>query len=70
MNVPARAVVAVTDHGGSFSGARLLSIPAPWFGLPAGVDPHSYPLFDQPATALAAWRDANKGGGARAAMSK
>jgi hypothetical protein len=56
MSVPAKAVAAVADHGRDRGRSRLPHAP------------NSYPLFDLPATALAAWRDANKGGGVRAAV--
>jgi cobalamin biosynthetic protein CobC len=45
---------AVTDHGGSLGRARALfpQAPEPWVDLSTGINPHSYPLFDLPATAL------------------
>jgi len=45
---------AVTDHGGSLDRARALfpQAPEPWVDLSTGINPHSYPLFDLPATAL------------------
>jgi cobalamin biosynthetic protein CobC len=54
MNVPAKAIVAVVDHGGSLVRARSLfpHAPEPWVDLSTGINPHSYPLFDLPATAL------------------
>lgn len=47
-------VAAVTDHGGSLDRARALfpQAPLPWIDLSTGINPHSYPLFDLPATAL------------------
>jgi cobalamin biosynthetic protein CobC len=54
MNVPAKQTAAVADHGGSLSRARSLFPHAllPWIDLSTGINPHSYPLFDLPATAL------------------
>lgn len=54
MNVPAKAIAAVSDHGGSLGRARSLfaHAPEPWVDLSTGINPHSYPLFDLPATAL------------------
>ncbi|NGO50102.1 threonine-phosphate decarboxylase CobD [Allomesorhizobium camelthorni] len=45
---------AVTDHGGSLGRARALfpQAPEPWVDLSTGINPHSYPLFELPATAL------------------
>ncbi|MGB3387727.1 MAG: threonine-phosphate decarboxylase CobD [Pseudaminobacter sp.] len=47
-------VAAVSDHGGSLDRARALfpQAPLPWIDLSTGINPHSYPLFDLPATAL------------------
>jgi len=44
----------VADHGGSLGRARSLFPHAPqqWIDLSTGINPHSYPLFDLPATAL------------------
>lgn len=44
----------VGDHGGSIGRARALfpSAPEPIVDLSTGINPHSYPLFDLPATAL------------------
>lgn len=44
----------MTDHGGSLARARSLfpHAPEPWVDLSTGINPHSYPLFDLPATAL------------------
>jgi cobalamin biosynthetic protein CobC len=55
MNVPAKAIAAVADHGGSLARARsqFPHAPEPWVDLSTGINPHSYPLFDLPATALA-----------------
>lgn len=44
----------MADHGGSLGRARALfpHAPQPWIDLSTGINPHSYPLFDLPATAL------------------
>ena len=44
----------MADHGGSLGRARSLfpRAPEPWVDLSTGINPHSYPLFDLPATAL------------------
>ncbi len=44
----------MADHGGSLGRARSLfpHAPEPWVDLSTGINPHSYPLFDLPATAL------------------
>lgn len=44
----------MADHGGSLGRARSLfpHAPEPWIDLSTGINPHSYPLFDLPATAL------------------
>jgi cobalamin biosynthetic protein CobC len=44
----------VTDHGGSLGRADALfpGAPKPWVDLSTGINPHSYPLFDLPATAF------------------
>jgi len=54
MKVPAEGISAVADHGGSLGRARSLfpHAPQPWIDLSTGINPHSYPLFDLPATAL------------------
>jgi cobalamin biosynthetic protein CobC len=46
--------VAAVDHGGSLGRARALfpNAPEPFVDLSTGINPHSYPLFDLPATAL------------------
>jgi cobalamin biosynthetic protein CobC len=48
--------IATVDHGGSLGRARALfpDAPQPFVDLSTGINPHSYPLFDLPATAL--WR--------------
>jgi cobalamin biosynthetic protein CobC len=48
------SVTAVADHGGSLGRAAALfpQAPLPWIDLSTGINPHSYPLFDLPATAL------------------
>lgn len=45
---------AAVDHGGSLGRARALfpHAPEPFVDLSTGINPHSYPLFDLPATAL------------------
>ncbi|CCV14554.1 Threonine-phosphate decarboxylase [Mesorhizobium sp. STM 4661] len=42
------------DHGGSLGRARALfpHAPQPFVDLSTGINPHSYPLFELPATAL------------------
>jgi cobalamin biosynthetic protein CobC len=44
----------VDDHGGSLGRAHALfpHAPKPWVDLSTGINPHSYPLFDLPATAF------------------
>ncbi|MCZ8545930.1 threonine-phosphate decarboxylase CobD [Mesorhizobium qingshengii] len=46
--------VAAVDHGGSLGRARALfpSAVLPFVDLSTGINPHSYPLFDLPATIL------------------
>ncbi|ESX83482.1 threonine-phosphate decarboxylase CobD [Mesorhizobium sp. LNJC405B00] len=46
--------IAVVDHGGSLGRARALfpHAPQPFVDLSTGINPHSYPLFELPATAL------------------
>ncbi|KQZ13896.1 threonine-phosphate decarboxylase [Mesorhizobium sp. Root554] len=46
--------MAAVDHGGSLGRARALfpHAPEPFVDLSTGINPHSYPLFDLPATAL------------------
>ncbi|RWE37290.1 threonine-phosphate decarboxylase CobD [Mesorhizobium sp.] len=48
------AGIAAVDHGGSLGRARALfpHAPLPFVDLSTGINPHSYPLFDLPATAL------------------
>jgi cobalamin biosynthetic protein CobC len=50
----AEMIGEVKDHGGSLGYARLLFLhaPEPWVDLSTGINPHSYPLFDLPATAF------------------
>lgn len=47
-------VAAAVDHGGSLVRARALfpHAPEPFVDLSTGINPHSYPLFEFPATAL------------------
>lgn len=49
-----RDIEAVVDHGGSLDRARALfpHAPEPLIDLSTGINPHPYPLFDLPATAL------------------
>ena len=53
MKIPDEVAAAV-DHGGSLGRARALfpQAPEPFVDLSTGINPHSYPLFDMPATAL------------------
>ncbi|WP_206086423.1 threonine-phosphate decarboxylase CobD [Ollibium composti] len=53
MGLPDKAVAAV-DHGGSLGRARALFpfAPEPFVDLSTGINPHSYPFFQLPATAL------------------
>ncbi|QPC92414.1 threonine-phosphate decarboxylase CobD [Mesorhizobium sp. INR15] len=53
MKLLAGATAAV-DHGGSLGRARALfpRAPQPFVDLSTGINPHSYPLFELPATAL------------------
>ncbi|UCI23262.1 threonine-phosphate decarboxylase CobD [Mesorhizobium sp. B2-8-5] len=46
--------IAAVDHGGSLGRASALfpHAPKPFVDLSTGINPHSYPLFDLPATAL------------------
>lgn len=46
--------MAAVDHGGSLGRANALfpHAPKPFVDLSTGINPHSYPLFDLPATAL------------------
>jgi cobalamin biosynthetic protein CobC len=53
--VPGRDETAtIVDHGGSLDRARALfpDAPEPWIDLSTGINPHSYPVFDLPATAF------------------
>jgi len=69
MQVPAKAIAAVADHGGSLGRARALFPLAlqPWIDLSTGINPHSYPLFDLPATALTRLPEPSSGDGLKAA---
>lgn len=51
-----RLLEGAVDHGGSLGRARALFPNAvlPFVDLSTGINPHSYPLFDLPATSL--WR--------------
>ncbi len=48
-------MAAVADHGGSLERARALfpGAPEPFIDLSTGINPHSYPLIDLPASAFA-----------------
>jgi len=50
----AETIGLVDDHGGSLGRARFMfpHAPQPWIDLSTGINPHSYPLFDLPATAF------------------
>ncbi|MEP9388529.1 threonine-phosphate decarboxylase CobD [Mesorhizobium sp. KR9-304] len=69
MDVPAKAIAAVADHGGSLGRARSLfpHVPQPWIDLSTGINPHSYPLFDLPATALTRLPEVSSAGRLQAA---
>jgi cobalamin biosynthetic protein CobC len=51
---PVGKIGTVDDHGGSLGRARALfpQAPQPFIDLSTGINPHSYPLFDLPATAF------------------
>jgi cobalamin biosynthetic protein CobC len=55
--------MAAVDHGGSLGRARALfpHAPQPFVDLSTGINPHSYPLFDVPATALSRLPEAARG---------
>lgn len=59
----------MADHGGSLGRARSLfpHAPEPWVDLSTGINPHSYPLFDLPATALTRLPEAESAGRLQAA---
>ena len=46
--------MAEVDHGGSLGRASALfpHAPQPFVDLSTGINPHSYPLFELPATTL------------------
>lgn len=52
----------VTDHGGSLGRADALfpGAPKPWVDLSTGINPHSYPLLDLPATAFSRLPEENR----------
>jgi cobalamin biosynthetic protein CobC len=54
--------VAVTDHGGDLARADIVfpAAPKPWLDLSTGINPHSYPLFDLPATAFSRLPDPSR----------
>jgi len=51
------------DHGGSLGRASALfpHAPQPFVDLSTGINPHSYPLFELPATALSRLPEATRG---------
>ncbi|RWM80297.1 MAG: threonine-phosphate decarboxylase [Mesorhizobium sp.] len=53
---------AVLDHGGSLGRALALfpNAPQPFVDLSTGINPHSYPFFDLPATALSRLPEASR----------
>ncbi len=53
---------SVADHGGSLARARALFPNArePWIDLSTGINPHSYPFFDLPATAFTRLPEASR----------
>ncbi|BCH35427.1 threonine-phosphate decarboxylase [Mesorhizobium sp. L-8-10] len=53
---------SVVDHGGSLVRARALFPQArePWIDLSTGINPHSYPFFDVPATAFTRLPEASR----------
>jgi cobalamin biosynthetic protein CobC len=55
---------ATVDHGGSLGRAKALFPGAllPFVDLSTGINPHSYPLFDLPATTLARLPEAARAG--------
>ena len=55
--------IAAVDHGGSLGRASALfpHAPQPFVDLSTGINPHSYPLFDLPATALSRLPEATRG---------
>lgn len=54
MALRSEGLKAVDDHGGSLERAKALfpDAPEPWIDLSTGINPHPYPLFTLPATAL------------------
>ncbi|RRH90836.1 threonine-phosphate decarboxylase [Mesorhizobium tamadayense] len=54
--------IAAVDHGGSLGRASALfpHAPRPFVDLSTGINPHSYPLFDLPATALSRLPEARR----------
>lgn len=54
--------MAAVDHGGSLGRARALfpDAPGPFVDLSTGINPHSYPLFQLPATALTRLPEASR----------
>jgi cobalamin biosynthetic protein CobC len=54
MALRSEGLKAVDDHGGSLERAGVLfpGAPQPWIDLSTGINPHPYPLFAPPATAL------------------
>jgi cobalamin biosynthetic protein CobC len=54
--------IAAVDHGGSLGRASALfpHAPQPFVDLSTGINPHSYPLFELPATALSRLPEAGR----------
>ncbi len=54
--------MAAVDHGGSLGRAKALfpHAPQPFVDLSTGINPHSYPLFDLPATVLSRLPEAGR----------
>jgi len=54
--------IAAVDHGGSLGRANALFplAPRPFVDLSTGINPHSYPLFDLPATVLSRLPEAGR----------
>ena len=54
--------IAAVDHGGSLGRASALfhHAPQPFVDLSTGINPHSYPLFELPATAVSRLPEAER----------
>jgi cobalamin biosynthetic protein CobC len=63
---------AAVDHGGDIAQAKALfpHAPEPWIDLSTGINPHSYPHFDLPATAFARLPEPARARELRAAAAK